>query len=335
MVEVRITPVFKDGTSEPICGEVIVSEALISPLGDLDPERGYLRNVGWVANKIVVIKGFTGSTVGPYVVYSLVKSGNSPKALVVETVDASTVASAVLAGIPLYKVDNLSAIVEPFRRGARIACIESGTLKFKGVLIAIEGLDGAGKTSIARTLHEVLLNCGFRSVYTYEPYSNAIREIFEFGTLKLTPEVEALLMVADRYSHYVEIVKPELDAGGIVILDRYMYSTIAYQGSIGVDLEWLESLHRYLPKPDICIYLDIDPELGLRRKAGSERPKLKYFETIERLKRAREIYLDLVSKGKMVLVDASQDLHLVLGRVLEIVEERLGIDLRRCYSELQ
>ena len=335
MVEVRINSVFEGSTSEPICGEVVVSEAFISPLGDLDPERGHLRGVGPIANKIVVVKGFTGSTVGPYVVYSLAKSGNSPKALVVEAVDANTVASAVLAGIPLYKVDDLSTVAEPFRRGARFACIESGALKFKGILIAIEGLDGAGKTSVARELHKLLLNCGFRSVYTYEPYSNAIREIFELRTLKLTPEVEALLMVADRYSHYAEVVKPELDMGSVVVLDRYMYSTLAYQGSLGVDLEWLESLHRYLPKPDICIYLDVDPELGLKRKAGGERPRLRYFEDLERLRRAREVYLNLVSKGRMVLVDASQDLRSVLREVLEIIKRKLGIDLGRCYPELQ
>jgi len=335
MVDVRITPIFRGDVTKPICGEVVVYDNFVSPLGDLDSEGGYLRGVGTVANKIVVIKGFTGSTVGPYVVYSMAKRGNAPKALVTEVVDASTVASAVLAGVPLYKVDRLGTVLDLYKEGTRIACIEGETLRFRGALIAIEGLDGAGKTSLAKALHNALLSCGFRATYTYEPYSNAIREIFELGALKLTPEVEALLMVADRYSHYAEVIEPELSRGGIVILDRYIYSTLAYQGSLGVDLEWLESLHRYLPKPDVCIYLDVDPELGLRRKERAGSPRLKYFESVERLKKAREIYLDLTSKGRMVLVDASQDLPSVVRRAFEVVERELGIELRKCYPEMQ
>jgi dTMP kinase len=335
VVEVRITPVFRGSVSKTICGEVVATDTLISPLGDLDPEEGYLRGVGSVASKIVVIKGFTGSTVGPYVIYSMVKRGKAPKVLVAEVIDASTVASAVLADIPLYKVDDLSRLLDLYRGGARVACIEGEFLRFRGILIAIEGLDGAGKTSLAKALHKALLNCGFRAVYTYEPYSNAIREIFELGSLKLTPEVEALLMVADRYSHYAGLIRPELSTGAIVILDRYIYSTLAYQGSLGVDIGWLESLHKYLPEPDLCIYLDVDPELGLKRKVNAGSYRLRYFENVGRLRRAREIYLDLVSKGKMVLVDSSQDLPTVVRTAFEIVKRELGVDLRRCYPEVQ
>ncbi len=335
MVEVRITQVFRGNVSKTMCGEVVATDALVSPLGDLDPEGGYLRGVGSVAGKIVVIRGFTGSTVGPYVVYSMVKRGKTPKALVAEVIDASTVASAVLADMPLYKVDDLGTLLDLYRGGAKIACIEGGFLRFRGVLIAIEGLDGAGKTSLAKALQKALLNCGFRAVYTYEPYNNAIREIFELGSLKITPEVEALLMVADRYSHHAELIRPEISRGAIVVLDRYIYSTLAYQGSLGVDIEWLESLHRYLPEPDLCIYLDVDPEIGLKRKVDAGSRRLRYFENVERLRRAREIYLDLVSKGRMVQVSASQDLPTVVRTAFEIVKRELGVDLGRCYQEVQ
>lgn len=331
MTEVSLYPVGKD-SGLSLCGELIVYNKLISPLGDIDTSTGYLRDVSSVKNKVLAIRGFTGSTVGPYVIYSLRKRSLVPKAMIVEQLDANVITSAVVSAVPLFRVDDLIHIEKMYEEGLRYVCIEDGKLRPQGVLVAIEGLDGAGKTTISKHLLEVFRKCGFRALYTYEPYYEAIRSIFEEETVKLTPEAEALLMVADRYSHYSWVVKKEVESGSIVILDRYKYSTIAYQGAAGLPVDWLREMQRYLPDPDVGVYLDIDPEEGIKRKVKSELRTLKYFEKLERLKKAREIYSDVVLRGELVLVDASPGVLDVVKKVVEVIEEKIGLDLRRCFS---
>jgi len=313
-----------------VCGRLITYSRLISPLGDIDVTTGRLKNTFTIRNKIVAVKGFTGSTVGPYVIYSLKKRNLAPRALIVEQLDVNAVTSAVISGIPLFKADNLSDIEKLSEEGLALVCIESDKLVPRGALIAIEGVDGAGKTTISKYLLEALRKCGFRAVYTYEPYYDAIRKIFETKNMDLTPESEALLLVADRYSHISKVVKRELESGSIVILDRYKYSTIAYQGALGLSHEWLREVQKYLPDPDVAIYLDINPVEGLKRKVESKSRSLTYFENVERIERAREIYLDMVSKGELALVDASLELPKVVEKVVEIIDGKLGLGLREC-----
>ncbi len=333
MTEVPLYPIGR-APKERVCGELLVYGGFVSPLGDVDPETGRLRGGGALGGKVVAVKGFTGSTVGPYVVYSLKKRGLAPRALVVEQLDANAVASAVVAGIPLYRVDSLSEVERLYGEGLRFVCAESGRLRPRGLLIAVEGVDGAGKTTVSKRLRDILERCGFRAVYTYEPYYDAVRSIFESRSMELTPAVEALLLVADRYSHYESVIRREVERGSVVVLDRYKYSTIAYQGAAGLPIEWLLEIQRYLPDPDLAIYLDVDPEEGLRRKAASGPRSLAYFEEdVERIRRAREIYLGLASEGKLVLVDARVELSKVMEKVVDAIEERLGLDLRECSRE--
>ncbi|MCX8208812.1 MAG: dTMP kinase [Sulfolobales archaeon] len=322
--------VIAGGAERKICGELVVYGKLLSPLGDIDASTGRLRSGSRVSGKIVAVKGFTGSTVGPYVLYSLAKRGLAPRALVVEEVDVNSVTSAVISGIPLLKIEKLTTLEKLYSSGTRYVCVENGKLKPRGVLIAIEGVDGAGKTTVAKYLLEVFRRCGFRAVYTYEPYYDSTRAVFESGAMKLTPESEALLMIADRYSHFNWVVREELDLGSVVILDRYKHSTIAYQGAAGLSIDWLREVQKYLPEPDVGIYLDVDPEEGLRRKSGSGTRALTYFEDLERLRRAREVYLNMVARGELIQVNASLELPRVLEKVVDLVEEKLGLDLEKC-----
>ncbi|MCX8184334.1 MAG: dTMP kinase [Sulfolobales archaeon] len=330
MSEIDLYVVNSTGSELKICGELLVYNRLLSPLGDIDTSTGRLRSGGRVSSKIVAAKGFTGSTVGPYVLYSLVKKGLAPRALIVEQIDVNSVTSAVISSVPLFRVGELSPLEKLYSEGVRYVCIEDSRLRPRGILVAIEGIDGAGKTTIAKYLFEILKKCGFRAIYTYEPYYNSIRAIFESRTMKLTPEAEALLMVADRYSHFNWVVREELKAGSVVILDRYKYSTVAYQGAVGLSVDWLREVQKYLPEPDIGIYLDIDPEEGLKRKAGNSARVLTYFEDLERLRKARKIYLDMVARGEMTLVDASLKPSEILEKIVDLIEEKLKLDLREC-----
>ncbi|MEM0197004.1 MAG: DUF126 domain-containing protein, partial [Sulfolobales archaeon] len=90
MIEVPLHPV-TEATIAKVCGRLITYDGLISPLGDIDATTGRLKNTFTIKNRIVAVKGFTGSTVGPYIIYSLKKRGLAPKALIVEQVDVNAV----------------------------------------------------------------------------------------------------------------------------------------------------------------------------------------------------------------------------------------------------
>jgi len=87
-----------------VCGEVIIYNEPVSYLGDLDPEKGYVRNVGYINNKIFLYRGGTGSTVGSYILYGLSITKKKPKALIVKSLDIVTLVGAILAEIPLYVI---------------------------------------------------------------------------------------------------------------------------------------------------------------------------------------------------------------------------------------
>jgi len=191
--------------------------------------------------------------------------------------------------------------------------------------IVFEGLDGSGKTTISLRIAEALVREGFRVLYTYEPYSeDFIKLINDYGR-KLGGVMEAYLMAADRYNHVVSVIAPALREGFIVVSDRYYYSSLAYQGAKNVDIEWIKTLNKFAPEPDLAIYLDIEPALGLQRKKSST-TKIKYLEEDESfLRKVREIYKELVSRGLMIEVDASSVLEKVAGECAKVICEKLGL----------
>src|SRR5947209_1050262 len=133
----------------------------------------------------------------------------------------------------------------------------------RGVLIAIEGIDGAGKTTQVNRLAEVLRSVGGLEVVTSKEPTNGrwgqkIRQSAASGRLPLEEELEAFIQ--DRLEHVAQIIVPSLAADKVVILDRYFYSTIAYQGARGADIAYLDRHMREIaPVPDVVYVLDIDP----------------------------------------------------------------------------
>jgi len=196
-------------------------------------------------------------------------------------------------------------------------------LSTRGRLIVFEGLDGSGKTLIASMVAERLRACGFEVVVSWEPRFDEYKALI--GSLPRdsaeAPFIEALLFAADRLLHYVEIVGPALEEGKVVLLDRYYYSSMAYQGSRGVPLGWIREINRYVPRPDLAVYLDVPPEEGLRRKHGSS---WRRFEEVSILERVRETYLRLVDAGELRLVDATRSPEEVVDEVMSLVEPLLG-----------
>ena len=190
------------------------------------------------------------------------------------------------------------------------------------MLIAVEGIDGSGKTTIVRHLVEELRKRGYDVVAFKEPtdseYGKMIRQILK--DRKVSPEEELKLFIKDREFNVRNNILPALKDGKVVIMDRYYYSTMAYQGALGLDVERIKMLNKQFPKPDLVIILDVSPETALKRIKAKRKPDR--FEDVEYLRRVREIFLSL--KNNVVVVDAERDIEEVKRDVLKIVLEFLG-----------
>jgi len=165
-----------------------------------------------------------------------------------------------------------------------------------GFLIAVEGIDGAGKTSVASLLAQWCGERGLGCVISKEPtgleWGEELRRSAKEGRLTLERELELFLL--DRRDHVERSIGPALEEGNIVILDRYFWSTAAYQGARGADVAEILSANRaFAPEPDLFLFLDVEVDAGLDR-IGKRGDTQNLFETKEALTRARAIFRELV-----------------------------------------
>jgi len=179
-------------------------------------------------------------------------------------------------------------------------------VKKKGTFICIEGLDGSGKTTHAHRLVQNLQKQGFDAIYTTEPSRGAlgtfIRSYVLEGEKRVPRVVEAVLFAVDRVEHLETMVKPALNEGKIVISDRCVYSSLAYQGAAGLDLEWIEKINSFALPPDLAIYIDVSPEVVVKRI----RRKKSVMERLETQRKVQEVYIKFVDKGKLVPIDGDK-----------------------------
>lgn len=193
----------------------------------------------------------------------------------------------------------------------------------RGVFIIFEGIDGSGKSTHIKALAEELRSQGYSVLQTSEPskdrIGNFIRRYAERNDSRLTPETEALLFAADRFEHVKTVIEPALRRGRIVISDRYLYSSLAYQGAGGLDLDWIREMNRFAPKPDLGILLDILPEYSLQRV----KRRKTVFEDSDYLRKVRNIYLQLVEEGELVRIDADKPRKAVQAEIFSIVQKLL------------
>ncbi len=192
-----------------------------------------------------------------------------------------------------------------------------------GLFIVLEGIDGAGKTTIANMLIEYLRSRGYKTIYTYEPHDSLYVEILKTKYNELRDAyLDALTYAADRLIHLKTIIKPYLEKNYIVICDRYFYSSVAYQSAQGAPLDWVLEINRFALRPDIAIYLDVDPEIGLKRRSRL-RSKFPEYEVLDFLVKVRKAYIELVKRGLLILVDAHHDVDTVFKDVVKIIEKNL------------
>jgi dTMP kinase len=166
---------------------------------------------------------------------------------------------------------------------------------------------------------ENLRGKGFDAVYTTEPTSGEIGKIIRTNILqsqeRVPSMIEALLFAVDRIEHVENMVKPALQEGKIVISDRYVYSSLAYQGAAGLDLKWIEEINKFAIPPDLAIYIDIPAEVVFER-LRREKSVMENFQTQCKV---REIYLKLVEDGRLIPINGNRPGNEVEKNILEIV----------------
>jgi dTMP kinase len=163
----------------------------------------------------------------------------------------------------------------------------------KGILVVLEGIDGSGKTTQARSLLGRLRYRGYRAVFFREPTRGRWgREVKRLAVRadSLTPVEELDLFVRDRRENVAINLVPALKAGKVVVLDRYYFSTIAYQGAKGIDTGKIRRMNEaFAVKPDLVIVLDVDAQAGLARIRG-RKTRDELFEREDYLVRVRKIF---------------------------------------------
>ena len=187
-----------------------------------------------------------------------------------------------------------------------------------GILLALEGIDGAGKTTQVRTLAQCFKDLGMRVVTTKEPtsgpYGQAIRATAHTGRLPVAEELD--LFEKDRAEHVRQLIEPELADGALVIVDRYYFSTAAYQGIRGMDPHEIVARNEaFAPRPDLLVVLDVPADVGVSRvRARDEVENL--FERVDDLRRCREIFASFEGDD-VIQVDAGQAPENVTRHIVE------------------
>lgn len=202
----------------------------------------------------------------------------------------------------------------------------------KGLFITFEGGEGAGKTTLIAALHERLEQAGRQVITTREPGGIAIAEqireiILDRHHTAMDARTEALLYAAARCQHFAERIRPALESGKIVLCDRFIDSSLAYQGyARGLGIETVYEINRFAidsMMPDRTIYLDIDPRIGLERvQSDTDREVNRLdLEKVSFHEQVRLGYIELIDRfpDRIVAVDANRHPDLVAQEVWSIL----------------
>lgn len=206
-----------------------------------------------------------------------------------------------------------------------------------GLFITLEGGEGAGKTTIANAVIDKLSTLGIETLYTREPggikIAEKIREvILDRDHTEMDCRTEALLYAAARRQHLVEKVKPAMDEGRIVLCDRFVDSSIVYQGyARGIGMDEIREINQFAIEgfmPDLTIFFDIKPEIGLARIAANDSREVNRLD-LEGLAFHELVYEGYKKQAKMnperiVSVDATKSVEALTDEVCALILSKLN-----------
>ncbi len=205
------------------------------------------------------------------------------------------------------------------------------------MFITFEGPEGSGKSSVLNYVYEKLKEKNYKVIKTREPGGTPISEqirniILDKSNTALDPKAEALLYAASRRQHLVEKIWPSLKDGYIVLCDRYLDSSLAYQGGArGLGIDEILNINNFATDktfPDLTILFDIDPKLGLKRIAQNSKREVNRLdlEKLEFHNKVRESFLKLaeIYKDRYHIIDASKPFDTVCKETLTYIENILN-----------
>lgn len=180
-------------------------------------------------------------------------------------------------------------------------------MRKRGLFIVFEGIDGSGKSTQIDLLGKWLSEQGYKVIVTREPtdgqYGQQIRKLYT-DRGQVTPQQELELFVQDRREHVENVIQPGVNGGGIVLSDRYYFSTVAYQGAAGLDPQVIVEKNNFAPEPDMVILITMSPEESVARIKEKRGDQLNDFEQLEQLKKVASLF-DSFTEDFIVRVDGS------------------------------
>jgi dTMP kinase len=193
-----------------------------------------------------------------------------------------------------------------------------------GILVAVEGIDGAGKSTQVARVAEALAREGYEVVRTHEPtdgpHGRRLRASATTG--RLAPDDELETFIADRREHVRELIAPSIAAGKVVLVDRYYFSSMAYQGARGLDPAEIQRRNEEIaPRPDLLVILEIDARDGVARV--NSRGKGNLFEREDDLRRSAKIF-DAITAPTPLRLDATRAPEEITARILAALRPLLA-----------
>ncbi|MCX8200508.1 MAG: dTMP kinase [Candidatus Caldarchaeum sp.] len=186
----------------------------------------------------------------------------------------------------------------------------------KPLYIAVEGIDGAGKTTQAKLLAARLRRRGFSAVLVHEPSDSDVGRVIRKALkkqLNVSEEAVALLFAADRLILRRTVIEPALKKSAFIVSDRSVLSSLAYQPVATGKRKWVYEINKFAAKPDIVVFIDIDPSKALRRLSKSTQR----YEKAVFLTKVRREYFRVLRRFKFVVVNGDKPVHQVEAEILE------------------